>query len=173
MLADKFGRAAEQAKADQRALLERARNAYPEWVDTQGEYVKGSAKTHDLHLLADRGLIERVPGRAARTPVGFEDFVARYKLTASGHDALARPGWLDREFPAVLNVTAVGSSVNIASHGAIATTRTNVTILQELRQEIERAPIEPKERAGLLDAVDKLARHPIVLAILKKLLGTG
>jgi hypothetical protein len=173
MSSDKFGRTPEHAKSDQRAFLERARDAYPESVHTQEEYVKGSAKMHDLHLLSDRGLIDRVPNRFAQVPVGAEDFVAMYKLNASGHDALGRPGWLDREFPRVLNVTAFGSSVNINSPNATASTQVSVKILQDLRQEIERAPIAPEEKAGLLAAIDKLLRHPAILAILAKLPGLG
>lgn len=128
--------------------------------------------THDLHLLADRALISKVPPSHGAV-VGMPDFVHSYKLIAYGHDSLEKPGFLDREFGRVINVHAVGSSVNIGSPNATATTHTSITLLERLREEVQRAPIDPKEKAGLVTALDKLIHHPVVVASLKNLLGLG
>ncbi len=168
---DKFGRSAAQVKSDQREILTDAFVRYPEWVDAMSVKPDTPAR-RDIHELIDSGLLER--HHSARNGVAGDDtFVPMYRLTRRGMDMLRKPHWLDQNYPRIVNVTAYGSAVNVNSPNASATSNNSVQLLLQLRAEIERANLAPEEKSGLLSALDKITRHPAVLAILAKLLLGG
>lgn len=164
---DKFGRTPEQVKADQRRILEKALQAYPEWVDSR-RVPAGSAERLDLHDLIDHGLLDREGD--PRGVVGDETFVPLYRLSAHGMDMLRIPHWLDRNYPTVVNVNAVGSSVNVGSPGAAATTHANINILVRLREEVDRSNASPEEKSKLRHALEVLLTSPVIGGLARQVL---
>lgn len=172
MTTDRFGRSPEQVKSDQRKILEEAYRMYPGTVSALS-IRKDTATRLDIHDLIDHGLLDLPPSVDRRGVVGDETFVPLYRLSVRGLDQLRDPHWLDRHYPRVVNVHAVGSSVNINSPNASATTETRINVLIQLKSEIERSTLPAEEKAGLLAAIEKLSRHPLVVLLLAKLLSGG
>ncbi len=172
MNVDKFGRAPDQIKVDQRRLLERAQAAYPEYVNALS-VGQNTPERSDIHELIDQGLLQRHPIDDPRGVVGDPSFVATYRLTAHGLNMLRRPHWLDANYPSVVNVTAVGSSVNLNSPHAAASTQANIHVLVRLRDEVEHATLPPEEKKTLLHALDVVLKSATIAAIAAKLFGWG
>lgn len=169
---DKFGRTRERAKASQRSILERARDAYPDYVEAGG-VAQNTPERSDIHELIDGGLLERHRTDDPRGVVGDPTLVMSYRLTARGRDLLQRPHWLNEHFPSVVNVTAVGSSVNVNSPHATASTHANINVLVKLRDEVERAALPPEEKKTLLHALDVVLKSASIAAICARLFGGG
>lgn len=170
MAVDRFGRTSEQVKSDQRKILEQAYSQYPGYADGRS-IPKNSASRFDIHDLLDHGLLETPSHFDRRGVVGDSTFIPMYRLSVGGLDKIRQPEWLDSHFPKIMHITAVGSSVNIGSPGASASTQTNINILIRLKEEIESSNLPPQERAKLLKAIGDLASHPLVIALLSKWFG--
>lgn len=172
MTTDRFGRTPAQAKSDQRQILEKAFAAYPSDVYAL-KVRKDSAERFDIHDLIDHGLLLVPPGIGSHGVVGDSSFLPVYRLSASGLDKLRQPQWLDDHYPRTVHITAFGSSVNVNSPHASATTQANINILVSLREEIERSNLPAEEKSGLLKALGTLSSHPLVIALIAKLFSSG
>jgi hypothetical protein len=172
MAVDRFGRTPAKAKSDRRQILDTAFREYPGLVMCTA-VKKDTAERFDIHYLLDHGLLERMFNDKRRGVVADPSFISAYRLSPRGRDQLLQPGWLETNFPRGVSIAAVGPRVNIDSPGATAAALANRSILSKLRYEIERSNLPTDEKSGLLVALDKLSHHPLVVAIVAKLMAGG